>query len=95
MKFIHILIISTLIINSCFGLTLTGVQLKEIMPLCPADKVSSYANGISVAFNGMGVNTCPRLCSLLATLQQETTDLIYMDEIGGGGAYEGNFDIGN
>ncbi len=43
----------------------------------------------------MGVNTCPRLCSLLATLAQETTEFIYMDEIGGGAAYEANFDIGN
>ena len=67
-------------------------QLKAIMPGC---KHPEYLKHINAAMNEGHINTCPRQAAFLAQIAHESGQLMYMEELASGAAYEGRKDLGN
>jgi putative chitinase len=72
--------------------TITAAQLKAIMPNC---KHPEYLNNINDALIEGSINTCLRQAAFLAQLAHESGQLVYMEELASGAAYEGRTDLGN
>jgi putative chitinase len=71
---------------------ITAAQLKAIMPNC---KHPEYLNNINDALIEGSINTCLRQAAFLAQLAHESGQLVYMEELASGAAYEGRTDLGN
>lgn len=71
---------------------ITANQLKAIMPRC---KHPSYLKNINAAMKEGSINTCNRKAAFLAQLAHESGELVYMEELASGTAYEGRKDLGN
>ncbi|CAF0836628.1 unnamed protein product [Adineta ricciae] len=71
---------------------ITADQLKAIMPRC---KHPEYLKNINDALVEGAINTCHRQAAFLAQLAHESGQLVYMEEIASGAAYEGRQDLGN
>jgi len=72
--------------------TITAEQLKAIMP---NNKHPEYLVNINDAMIEGSINTCLRKAAFLAQLAHESGQLVYMEEIASGAAYEGRKDLGN
>ena len=62
------------------------------MPNC---KHPEYLDNINAALVEGQINTCLRQAAFLAQLAHESGELVYMEEIASGAAYEGRTDLGN
>ncbi len=62
------------------------------MPKC---KHPEYLNNINDALAEGAINTCLRKAAFLAQLAHESGQLVYMEELASGEAYEGRKDLGN
>ena len=62
------------------------------MPKC---KHPEYLNNINAALIEGQINTCLRKSAFLAQLAHESLQLVYMEELASGAAYEGRKDLGN
>ncbi|CAF0830414.1 unnamed protein product [Adineta ricciae] len=71
---------------------ITASQLKAIMPRC---KHPGYLSHINTAMNEGSINTCNRKAAFLAQIAHESSELLYMEELASGAAYEGRKDLGN
>jgi predicted chitinase len=71
---------------------ITAAQLKAIMPNC---KHPEYLDNINAALVEGSINTCLRQAAFLAQLAHESGQLVYMEELASGAAYEGRKDLGN
>jgi len=79
-------------VHYCFSQSITAAQLKGIMPNC---KHPEYLSHINAALVEGSINTCLRKSAFLAQLAHESGQLVYMEEIASGAAYEGRLDLGN
>lgn len=79
-------------IHYCFSQSITAAQLAAIMPNC---RHPEYLNNINAALVEGQINTCQRKAAFLAQLAHESGQLVYMEEIASGAAYEGRKDLGN
>ncbi|UJR32456.1 hypothetical protein I4U23_019918 [Adineta vaga] len=73
-------------------LGITASQLKAIMPRC---KHPEYLRHINNAMREGSINTCARKAAFLAQIAHESGELVYMEELASGAAYEGRKDLGN
>ena len=71
---------------------ITAAQLKAIMPNC---KHPEYLTNINAALKEGSINSCFRQSAFLAQLAHESGELVYMEELASGSAYEGRSDLGN
>lgn len=71
---------------------ITAAQLKAIMPNC---KHPEYLDYINAALVEGKITNCQRQAAFLAQLAHESGQLVYMEEIASGAAYEGRTDLGN
>src|ERR1700722_5844619 len=62
------------------------------MPQC---KHPEYLTNINAAMKEGSINTCPRKSAFLAQIAHESGQLVYMEELASGAAYEGRKDLGN
>jgi predicted chitinase len=62
------------------------------MPRC---KHPEYLDNINAALEEGSINTCLRKAAFLAQLAHESGQLVYMEELASGEAYEGRKDLGN
>lgn len=74
------------------GKSLTANQIKAIMPHCSHPE---YLDNINAALKEGQINTSARQAAFLAQLAHESGELVYMEEIASGEAYEGRKDLGN
>ncbi|CAF1004191.1 unnamed protein product [Rotaria sordida] len=72
--------------------SITAAQLKAIMPRC---KHPEYLKNINAAMKEGSINTCARKAAFLAQIAHESGELVYMEELASGQAYEGRKDLGN
>ena len=72
--------------------SITAEQLTVIMPNC---KHPEYLSHINAALVEGSINTCQRKAAFLAQLAHESGQLVYMEELASGAAYEGRLDLGN
>jgi predicted chitinase len=72
--------------------TITAAQLTAIMP---QNRHPEYLVHINAALTEGSINTCHRKAAFLAQLAHESGQLVYMEEIASGDAYEGRLDLGN
>lgn len=72
--------------------SITAAQLAAIMPRCRHPEYLSYINDALVEGS---INTCQRKSAFLAQLAHESGQLVYMEELASGEAYEGRTDLGN
>src|SRR5690242_10998310 len=61
----------------------------------PNNKRPEYLDHINAAMIEGEINTCLRQAAFLAQLAHESGQLVYMEEIASGAAYEGRKDLGN
>lgn len=76
-------------------MTLTNEQLKKIYPNSTEknrQKYLSYLNYYAVIYE---VNTFERWCAFLAQIGHESGQLLYVEELASGEAYEGRKNLGN
>ena len=79
-------------LHCCLATSITADQLAAIMPRC---RHPEYLDHINVALTEGSINTCHRKAAFLAQLAHESGQLVYMEEIADGSAYEGRLDLGN
>lgn len=87
-----LLVIIAANIHDCFSQSITVSQLAAIMPKC---KHPEYLAHINAALVEGSINTCQRKAAFLAQLAHESGELVYMEELASGAAYEGRLDLGN
>ncbi len=75
--------------------TLTRDQLAAIMPRLAAAKLDLYFPYLTAAMDEFGITTTLRMAAFLAQVAHESDQLLYMEEIASGAAYEGRADLGN
>lgn len=73
---------------------LTAEQLKHIMPGAKV-RAEAYVNLINDAMDEFGIDTPLRQAAFLANLAHESGQLIYVEELASGAAYDGRADLGN
>ncbi|CAF1282065.1 unnamed protein product, partial [Didymodactylos carnosus] len=71
---------------------ITATQLKAIMPRC---KHPEYLKNINDAMSEGSINACARKAAFIAQIAHESGELVYMEELATGQAYEGRKDLGN
>ncbi len=74
---------------------ITKYQLKKIMPRISEKKLDLCFPFLVSAMEQYEINTVLRMSAFLAQLGHESMDLVYMEEIASGEAYEGREDLGN
>ncbi|CAF3807024.1 unnamed protein product [Rotaria socialis] len=79
-------------VDNCLSQSITAAQLKAIMP---NSKHPEYLSHINAALVEGSINTCHRKAAFLAQLAHESGQLVYMEELASGAAYEGRLDLGN
>ncbi|CAM4847185.1 unnamed protein product, partial [Rotaria magnacalcarata] len=79
-------------VHHCLSQSITAAQLKAIMP---NSKHPEYLSHINAALTEGSINTCHRMAAFLAQLAHESGQLVYMEELASGAAYEGRLDLGN
>ena len=89
---LFLLVVVAVNIDHCFSQSITAAQLAAIMPKC---KHPEYLNNINAALAEGSINTCLRKSAFLAQLAHESGELVYMEELASGAAYEGRLDLGN
>ena len=87
-----LLVVVAVNMHYCFSQSITAAQLAAIMPKC---KHPEYLSHINAALVEGSINTCHRKAAFLAQLAHESGQLVYMEEIASGAAYEGRLDLGN
>ncbi|CAF0980271.1 unnamed protein product [Adineta ricciae] len=91
-RLLFLIIILSLFTTTCGDASVTASQLKAIMPRC---KHAGYLSHINAAMNEGSINTCNRKAAFLAQIAHESGELLYMEELASGAAYEGRKDLGN
>lgn len=79
-------------VHYCLSQSITSAQLTGIMPKCQHPEYLSHINAALVEGS---INTCHRKAAFLAQLAHESGQLMYMEELASGDAYEGREDLGN
>ncbi|CAF2654914.1 unnamed protein product [Rotaria sp. Silwood2] len=79
-------------VHHCLSQSITAAQLAAIMP---NNRHPEYLSHINAALVEGSINTCHRQAAFLAQLAHESGQLVYMEEIASGEAYEGRLDLGN
>ena len=74
---------------------LTGEQLARIMPHASPARLARYFEPLQDAMDEWSINTPARAAAFLAEVAEESCELLYMEEIASGAAYEGRADLGN
>jgi putative chitinase len=72
--------------------SISEAEFKAIMPHC---KHPDYLHYINAALEEGSINTGARKAAFLAQLAHESGQLVYMEELASGEAYEGRKDLGN
>lgn len=75
-------------------MSITLTQLQQIMPQS-GGRASRFLNSLNTAMDEFGIDTKLRIAAFLASVAHESGQLIYMQELASGSAYEGRKDLGN
>ena len=75
--------------------SVTLEQLQSIMPNLDDAKASEHLPYLNAAMAEAEINTPLRQAAFLAQLAQESGEFVWMEELDGGGDYEGRDDLGN
>ena len=75
-------------------MALTLDQLKIIMPRS-GKRAALFVPYLDQAMIEFGIDTSKRMMAFLATLCVESGQLVYMEELASGAAYDGRVDLGN
>lgn len=73
---------------------ITISQLVSIMPNA-SKRVATYIDPLNAAMDEFQINTSTREAAFLAQIGHESGQLLYVEEIASGAAYEGRADLGN
>ena len=73
---------------------LTVEQLRVVMPRS-GKRAELFVRYIDQAMTEFGINEPQRIIAFLATLCVESGQLVYMEELASGAAYDGRVDLGN
>lgn len=92
LKLLVLVVLAANIPHGIFSQSITAAQLAAIMPNC---KHPEYLSHINAAMVEGSINTCQRKSAFLAQLAHESGQLVYMEELASGAAYEGRLDLGN
>jgi len=74
---------------------LTAAQLKAILPNATASNIGKFLPYLNELMPRYGITTPRRIAAFLGTIQVESGNLRYVEEIASGAAYEGQRDLGN
>lgn len=74
---------------------ITPEQLSRILPRCPSDKLTIYAEKLGAALVEAEAVAVTRAAAFMAQVGWETGQLVHMVELDDGLAYEGRRDLGN
>jgi len=76
-------------------MNLTKDQFHRILPLATAERIEEFYPRAVSAMEGAAIVTPLRIAHFLAQVGHECCDLLYLEEIADGSAYEGRRDLGN
>ncbi len=76
-------------------MTLELKQLLKAMPGCTQARAATMLGPMNKAMDRVEINTKARKAMFIAQVGHESMNLVYMQEIASGAAYEGRMDLGN
>lgn len=74
---------------------ISAAQLQKIMPGCPTDRAALFLPWLNKYLPEYHITTQPRIAAFLAQVAVESGQLLYVEEIASGEAYNGRVDLGN